>query len=64
MKKPYSEVAESIFVVVSRVLNDDGEMDDEFQEPISEDISSIQQPDRLSDEQRDFSEKGLTTSGL
>ena len=45
-------------------LSDDEEMDDEFQEPISEDISSIQQPDRLSDEQRDFSEKGFTTSGL
>ena len=45
-------------------LSDDEEMDDEFQEPISEDISSIQQPDRLSDEQRDFSEKGLTTSEL
>ena len=45
-------------------LSDDEEMDDEFQEPIAEDNSSIQQPDRLSDEQRDFSEKGLTTSEL
>ena len=42
-------------------LSDD-EMDDEFQ-PIVEDISStgILQPDRLSDEQTDFSEKGFTS---
>ena len=56
--------AEDEDVELNLHLSDDGEMDDEFQEPISEDISSIQQPDRLSDEQRDFSEKGLTTSGL